>query len=107
MEVMLYAQEWSLALKLLQLLTHTLMASRSWSNMLEKDHSRRRLIYGTILPMPGLIYSRSLTCTKSKGWCSVVRQRCGTWQARKLWLHFYDGQFRLTAHNYKTSACLS
>jgi hypothetical protein len=29
MEVMLYAQEWSLALKLLQLLTHTLMASRS------------------------------------------------------------------------------
>jgi hypothetical protein len=29
------------------------------------------------------------------------------WQVRKLSLHFYDGQFRLTAHNCKTSACLS
>jgi hypothetical protein len=28
---------------------------------------RRRLIYGTLLPMPGLIYSRSPTCTMSKG----------------------------------------
>jgi hypothetical protein len=25
------------------------------------------LIYGTLLPMPGLIYFMSLTCTKSKG----------------------------------------
>jgi hypothetical protein len=65
------------------------------------------LIYGTLLPMPGLIYFRSLTCTKSKGWSCTVRQRCGTWKARKLWLHFYDGQFRITPHNYRTSACLS
>jgi hypothetical protein len=56
--------------------------------------SRRRLIYGTLLPMSGLIYSRSRTCTKSKGWSYTMRQRCETWQERKLWLHFYDGQFR-------------
>jgi hypothetical protein len=77
------------------------------TNMLVKDHYRRRLIYGTLLPMPGLICSRSPTCTKSKGWSCTMRQRCATWQARKLWLHFYDGQFRLTAHNCRTSACLS
>jgi hypothetical protein len=98
--------EWSRPLKLLQLLTHTLMASRSWSNMLGKDHSRTMLIYGT-LRHSCLIYSQSLTCTKSKGWSCTVCQRCGTRQAMKLWLHFYDGQFRLTAHNCRTSACLS
>jgi hypothetical protein len=87
--------------------THTLMASHSWSNMLGKDHSQRRLIYGTFLPMPGLIYFRSLTCTKSKGWRCTMHQRCGTWQVRKLWFHFYDGQFRLSAHNCRTSACLT
>jgi hypothetical protein len=89
------------------LLTHTMMASQTWSNMLGKDHSWRTLIYGTLLPMPGLIYSRSPTCTKSKGWSCTMCQWCGTWQARKLWLHFYDGQFKLTAHSCRTSACLS
>jgi hypothetical protein len=72
--------------------------------MLGKDHSRRRLIYGALLQMPSLIYSQSLTCTKSKGWSYTMHQRCGTWQSRKLWLHFYDRQFRLTTHNCRISA---
>jgi hypothetical protein len=59
------------------------------------------------IAMPSLIYSQLPTCTKLKGWSCTVRQWCGTWQARKLWIHFYDGQIRLTAHNCRTSACLS
>jgi hypothetical protein len=52
-------------------------------------------------------YSRSPTCTKSKGWRCTMHQRCGTWTARKLWLHFYDEQSCLTAHSCRKSACVS
>jgi hypothetical protein len=27
--------------------------------------------------------------------------------SEEMWPHFYDGKFRLTAHNCRTSACLS
>jgi hypothetical protein len=57
MEACLCGAEWSQSLIVFQLKILTLMASRFWSYMLAKDHSRRRLICGTPLSMFGLCSS--------------------------------------------------
>jgi hypothetical protein len=62
------AKVYCLALKLLQLLEHTYPDAFSVLIKYTREGSlRRRQICETLLLMPGLIYSRSPTCTNLKG----------------------------------------